>query len=424
MMKIIMSQPNVLDDSLRVKGTREDEFKDAVEAMDSITEFRTIEPHETNIISFEANKPMKGVFTVRTLIPDRFDSGDILPRPVNTTSGKKVAVGYFGPSAGNTRYMSEAAMLNAGFTEAQIAEVKKTGFCIGVDDGMGDGEEMFLLFGQLLPTFCRYVGIETVSDEPSLFRDMYLASRMREVTKPCGMVYRTVDGVMKAFAFVGMSFRPVPQSALIKCAELCIDGREYEVMGWSIDHKVTEIDYRLKAPVARRSNHVFRIGFHMVTSDIGDASFRITPTLWCDRAMVTTPFVADAPHNDHFDVNDVVSRVVEYEAKARAMVADMLKVVDGYTVPNRRKASEEIAKALGLYASDSVGKKRMKNVMSGSGIPEDGCPLMDVVLWTLSISKEAFDEISFSSKERLLKSLGRVYDTSLWIGAVTKEVKK
>ena len=422
MLKIVMQQPAVLNNDFRVSGNREDELKDVVEAMDNMTSYRLVDPAtEVSIVSVETDKPSKGMYTLRTLIPSMMESGDVLPRPVKTPSGeKKVKVGYFGPSAGHTKYVSRAGMLENGISETQMAEIEKTGFCLNVDDGMGL-PIMYIPFDQLLPTFCRYAKTDTVSEEPDIFRDMYLARKLRQA-RPCGMVFRSVGGIHKAMAFVGTNFRPIPQVALLQCAERILDGREYEVMHWSIDHNVTMVEYRLKKPVARRGSHSFRIGFHAVTSDIGDAAFRITPTAWVDGSMILLPFVTAAEHTDAFNMDAVCSRAAEDEKKARETINGLVKAVSGLTVANRKVAMEEFANAAGLNEPASIGKKRMATIINNTAIKPEPAALIDVVIWGLLIPKDVIQGgVSFSSLERILKAAAKMYKPEEWLKHSTVE---
>ena len=152
------------------------------------------------------------------------------------------------------------------FSLSQVQEIAQRGYFIRYMDDDGNVDN-YIPTAKFLTKMCKKCGMTRPEDGYNPFRDLYIASKMRDA-EPFLVLYREAgNGRKKALSCFSAGFEPLQHSALLKSMEEIEERMPVQIMGWVISHFESSLDLVFIDCIMNSS---FAVGCRISFSDTGE----------------------------------------------------------------------------------------------------------------------------------------------------------
>ena len=391
----LSTNPNTLLDTFHLKGYDYEEFRAAVAAMSSITEFERVRcsditpvsvmgQNDEYILGVELNPSAKLFEALISPFGEYVLEKDVRTTPMDAAEARSKEYGmclnFLNLLSKNfTKTSKEAFYRNYDFTDV-LDEIEAAGLLFNLKDhffpGLESCDSPVYLTSSMLSSDLVLLNIKgDFAGEATLVRNAAIAQQLRscrEVT----LVSRKIDGVKKVFAMRSGNYTPIPQTILCDIVDfIAKDNRmgRIKVHEWEISHNYTSISIEFPEQdfgAAYGLPTALIPGVHLITSDTGDCAITAYET-WRVKGSVSWNNKVSRIHSGSVSREDVFKAITDTifsaytklpEALCDLMCIEIAPEADLATAAGRKTNYNAIRQILKnamkeLDAVKAIGKK-------------------------------------------------------------------
>lgn len=390
-----------LDDDFEISGNREIGAKKALSAFSESTKYELVNPYSFTIFSLLSKRKNNSLELIK-IEPDYTDEQLIIPQNMNQV--------YYRRENGNKGAFPIQKFRDWGVNDTQIKEICERGFFLQYLNEKG--KRMTLIPSQaFLATLCRQLGCGKLSDGINPFRDLYLASLMRDA-EPFKLVYRTNGSVCKAFGCFSKNFTQTPQMIAFDFKEGLSKFGPVLIRAWRLNHFLTAIDFSFAEESVRIGKMRITPGVRLTMSDVGDASYSLQNALYINGGLVLFDKSVSKRHSGTLEVKEMIE---EYEINYRHMkeVLKSLSSMQNVPIENLRKTVRNLLKYVGfgnLYGVRNASKFKEVHVNELSTQP---ATLLDAILIVIKIPGMIRNNCTALLYDRVAAGIGKILENDI-----------
>ena len=262
--------------------------------------------------------------------------------------------------------------------------------------------------------FCRKLGIGKVNYGINPFRDIYLASRLKDAN-PFVIVYRTNDPATYGKAFTCFSEKTVKieQSCIFDYKDALTKIEPNIIRSWQYTHTRTDIDFSYPArSINLKQKCKITLGTRLSFSDIGECAFRLQNCIFTNGGTILLPQEASRKKSNKLSPEGIVK---DYNSQCYMKfdkIMEQLKSYETIQVTDMQQSVWNILEKLKFSSAFGFANTRdlQKNYLSTFEKEGDA---FDVVIKILKIPGVLQRNYPGTTHDRVNECIGKIFNLKM-----------
>lgn len=375
------------------------------------TVYKVVHPEHIEIYSIiRPRNKEKGkeedFFEIIKLIPDYMDMRFFMPNNMDQF--------YFKSEMKTKGIVSCEKFRKAQITDKQINEIEDVGFFMQLIDPKKHSAFILIPSKNFFTPFCRKLGIGKVNYGINPFRDIYLASRLKDAN-PFVIVYRTNDPATYGKAFTCFSEKTVKieQSCIFDYKDALTKIEPNIIRSWQYTHTRTDIDFSYPArSINLKQKCKITLGTRLSFSDIGECAFRLQNCIFTNGGTILLPQEASRKKSNKLSPEGIVK---DYNSQCYMKfdkIMEQLKSYETIPVTDMQQSVWNILEKLKFSSAFGFSNTRDLQKKYLSTFEKEGDAL-DVVIKILKIPGVLQRNYPGTTHDRVNECIGKIFNLKM-----------
>ena len=302
----------------------------------------------------------------------------------------------------------------AQITDKQINEIEDVGFFMQLIDPKKHSAFILIPSKNFFTPFCRKLGIGKVNYGINPFRDIYLASRLKDAN-PFVIVYRTNDPATYGKAFTCFSEKTVKieQSCIFDYKDALTKIEPNIIRSWQYTHTRTDIDFSYPArSINLKQKCKITLGTRLSFSDIGECAFRLQNCIFTNGGTILLPQEASRKKSNKLSPEGIVK---DYNSQCYMKfdkIMEQLKSYETIPVTDMQQSVWNILEKLKFSSAFGFSNTRDLQKKYLSTFEKEGDAL-DVVIKILKIPGVLQRNYPGTTHDRVNECIGKIFNLKM-----------